>query len=560
MEPVADRTAHDRAPERVLWLLALVCVGLTLVAHRPDADDAFYVSLAVTAADRPDWPLMSSEPTLGLDDLPLHLAAYRVQSYEVWNAALSWLTGISAIRCFHQISASIAALWMPLALAGLFRILVPRRWLWATAATVIVLVAAGDVHRWYGNFSLVRLWQGKAIFVSACLPAIFTHALRFARQPTLSRGLLLTAGQVAAVGLTASALWAAPCAAGAAAVAARPHLEDLRVLGLSLLSSVPNLALAGWVKRSLADQVQAWQSDPSPLWAASFSAWPPGHLLGEALSTVLGEGVLRAAALLSLLVTWTVCRRGLCQRFVVIVPLLVSGTLLNPWAARWVTSNLTGPGYWRALWVLPIPILMALALTSPLELDPPSLGLVRRLATGLLLAAFALFVPALGGLSEDNDVRLQAPGLKVPEGAFRWAEMLNRSVPPGAVVVAPPEVALWVPTFHRPARPLSVRRYTRRLEAHLGPAEAARRDLLTQLVAGARGPGDSAELAAGLAHYRVGAVCLGASGRRAELRRLLGSSGFSLYRMGLDYELWVRTAGSRMRSVPIEGLVSPTER
>ena len=40
-------------PEGLLWLLAVACVVLTLVAHRPDPDDAFYVNVAVAAVGCP---------------------------------------------------------------------------------------------------------------------------------------------------------------------------------------------------------------------------------------------------------------------------------------------------------------------------------------------------------------------------------------------------------------------------------------------------------------------------------------------------------------------------
>ena len=50
---------------------------------------------------------------------------------------------------------------------------------------VLVLVAAGETHRWYGNFSFVRMWQGKAIFLSVFMPLVYAYALRFAVRPNL---------------------------------------------------------------------------------------------------------------------------------------------------------------------------------------------------------------------------------------------------------------------------------------------------------------------------------------------------------------------------------------
>ena len=43
--------AGGRGREGALWALSLFCVGVALVSHRIDIDDAFYVNLAVAAAD-----------------------------------------------------------------------------------------------------------------------------------------------------------------------------------------------------------------------------------------------------------------------------------------------------------------------------------------------------------------------------------------------------------------------------------------------------------------------------------------------------------------------------
>ena len=50
---------------------------------------------------------------------------------------------------------------------------------------MFVLVAVGETHRWYGNFSFVRMWQGKSIFLSVFMPLVYAYALRFAVRPNL---------------------------------------------------------------------------------------------------------------------------------------------------------------------------------------------------------------------------------------------------------------------------------------------------------------------------------------------------------------------------------------
>jgi hypothetical protein len=80
--------------EMLLWMLAAAAVVVTLISHRPDDDDAFYVNVAAAAADAPGRALLSEDTMHGIPGLPLHLPIYRVHSYELFNGAVSYLTGI----------------------------------------------------------------------------------------------------------------------------------------------------------------------------------------------------------------------------------------------------------------------------------------------------------------------------------------------------------------------------------------------------------------------------------------------------------------------------------
>jgi hypothetical protein len=240
-----------RSAEIQLWLLAAAAVVLTLVSHRPDVDDAFYMNAAVSTADAPGQALLSLDGMHGIAGLPLYLPVYRVHSFELLNGALSYLTGIPVIYCFHWLSAAAAALLAPLAWATLFRILTPRQWLASVVTLAVVLIAAGETHRWYGNFAFVRLWQGKAVFLTVGRTADLRvrAALRRASQP--ARLAMLAAAQIAAVGCTSSALWAAPVAAGTGAVLRRASVDQgLENRGPGHRSPSAYVLGAAWMVRS----------------------------------------------------------------------------------------------------------------------------------------------------------------------------------------------------------------------------------------------------------------------------------------------------------------------
>jgi hypothetical protein len=540
-EPTWIETARSgRSLEAALWTLAVACVVVTLVSHRPDIDDAFYINVAVAAADHPDRTLLHSDTLIGNLDLPIHQPAYLVHSYELWNGAISYISGIPAIYCFHWISASLAALLVPLASAKLFRIFTPRIWPWSVAVFVVVLLAAGETHRWYGNFAFVRMWQGKGVYLFVFMPLIYAYAVQFALRPTPARWLWLAAAQVAAVGCSSSAIWAAPAGAWMAmACVLRPTRRGLPILLTGALASAYTLG-AGWLLKGELQEFVA------PLLKAS----EPGARLADALSETLGSGHLRSFGIAAILIAWSCSPRGIAQRFAIVAPLAVALVVLNPHWDGWVTANLTGPSYWRAMWSLPVPLLMTLVLVSPLHWDrgrwSRAAGRVGCLA---LLAAFSVFVPRFSGLSEQNTgsgrtgFRLDRPGLKVPDGAYRWAALLNESVPGGAAVVAPPDISAWVATFHHHANPVVVRPdYHYRHRERLGEKNIQDRRTMTLYAGGVARVDDAAEVfRSGLDRFAIKGVCL-RNGRRApEARAILRALGFRRRLQATDREIWVRS-------------------
>jgi hypothetical protein len=234
--------------------------------------------------------------------------------------------------------------------------------------------------------------------------------------------------------------------------------------------------------------------------------------------------------------------RGLGRRFAVVVPLAVLLGFLNPYTATWLSRNVTGPAFWRSMWALPLPIMMALMLTAPLHVgDGTSRPAVRRLIWVGLVVGFALLIPQYGGLSPENGVRLAWPSLKVPEPAYQWAAAVNESAGPGSYVAVSSDIDPWIVTFPHHAHPLLVRTYLRTWPNHIG-----RQDLIDRM--DMRRFLDSPELVEAtpqrfreiLDRFEVRAVCMVSSAKGGAARRVLGEAGFRLTLRREDYELWLR--------------------
>lgn len=546
--PEAAEPVDPRRAGAALWLLGLLAGAAALAIHRPDLDDAFYINVAAAAADHPARALLAGDTMHGVADLPLHMPAHRLHSWELGNGLLARLTGLPAIVVFHLISAPLAALLALFANARLLRLIAPERWLAATAALLVVLLASGEAHRFHANFSFARMWQGKSVLLFVFVPLIYAAALQYGRRASPLRFAFLAAAQIAALGASSTAVWLGPATAlsGLAATFV-PTVRQLSRLALGSLSALYPL----WIGLALRPALQEIAAPAEALLAV-----PAGDWLALSFETVLGAGPLQALSLAALAGAWVGLPSSLGMRFALTVPSAAFLILLDPYTEAFVASNLTGASIWRALWALPVPLFLALVLSAPLAFSSRASAATRgwaraaRLGFGALLLGFALAVPRAPLWGTENRGAggdapwLGLPGLKVPKDDYRWAEKLTESAGPGALVIAPQSVAVWLPTFRGAVYPqLVLPRYLERFRPILGDEELTRRAMATRYSAGFRSPRNARAFEEMLARG-TRAVLLRQKGRLGEAHAILARRGFDRVASDPSYELWVRLDGA----------------
>jgi len=423
-----------------------------------------------------------------------------------------------------------------LAYAKLFRLLTPRSWLWSVVVVLAVLISVGETHRWYGNFAFVRMWQGKALLLSIFLPLIYAYGIRFMARPNPCDWILLCGAQIAAVGCSSTALWVAPCVALSTLLCGvRFSRQGLTNMMVGALTSIYVVSVALLTKMSLGGRFGGMFGGIRNAYELrGGEAWSSMHY---ALVVALGDSRLLAFGVASIIASWVVAAPGIARRFAVICPLAVILVILNPYIAGWMSVNVLGPAYWRAMWTVPVPTLMTLVLTSPLHLVRPVFP--RKLAVVILLAGFAVLIPRYGGLSPENSVSLGWPRLKVPQPAYRWAETVNKSVPPGSTIAVPSEIDPWIGTFSHHSYPLIVRNYLR--AGFLGYFNAGLRNQMRSFLDDPSlieaNPG---QFRADLEDFAIRGVCLTVSPRADMARAILQQAGFARTIAADDYEIWVR--------------------
>ena len=533
-----------------LWQLSIAGAALVLLLHRFDSDDVFTVNLAVAIADAPEQSLLAYDTLHGLPDRPL-TPYYRLPSFEVLGGAISYLTGLPAIYVFHFLLAGIAGFLVAPAYASLMRRLLPGEWIWGVAILCLLLLTAGDTHSSHGNYAFVRLFQGKCIYVTVVTPLLISYAWQMADAPCWRHGLLLAAAQIAAVGLTSSALWAAPLTVALTLLARlRPGRQGLVALAGGLATSAYVVAAGLVVRQQLGATVADHRriAEQVDVQAVATYVW---HM-------VLGDYNLWAAVLVAMLAGWTLLPYRATRRWAIVLSLGWLLLLFNPYLLPTLATHVTGLStYWRVFWILRAPTLLVFVLASPLWLVPRERvsRTEQLLLTAAVSAAFIFVVPTVMPISFENNTRLASPGLKVPP-QYAVAAGIVHHVPPGAAVLAPSSVAAWLTTFHHHPQPLVTRRlYLTSLREHLADEEVDRRAALELYVAGdAIGDEQRELLADSIRRDQLAAVCLRAVEWLAGAREVLRDSGFELVDERLGYEIWLRRQPAREAAVPAAGL------
>jgi hypothetical protein len=462
-------------------LLCVLAVAFTAVAHRPDADDAFYWNLAVAAVEHPDARLVFEDTLHGIAGIPIALPVYRVHALEPLVGLIAWLTPASVLDVAHRILPLAAALLIPLVWARLLRRLAPAIWLAALVVALAFTVGFGDAPASPGVFAFVRLHQGKAILAALLLPAVALLALEYALAPDARRFWRLLAIQGVASGASATGLWTAPLVAGFALLAGTPRSRaGWKSAGRGLLASAWPLALGLSVAASARGAFAASATD--------FSSHAD---TAAALMRVYGDRLGPALVWFLLSGAWGLAPTALARRFAA-TSALGALLLLCPWTAglvgRWVTGE---PTYWRVLWLLPAALLVGIDLAAPLRWFT-SRGFALGCTLGVALLA-ALAFGAQPTWAPVHGVYFAAPGYQIPPDEWQAARALAHAVGPEGRVLAPPRVARWLVLIEHHPTPLVVRMlYLGTLEGHLPEREIERRRTLARVVSGQARPADAA--------------------------------------------------------------------
>lgn len=525
--------------ELLLWALAFASVALTLTLHRPDTDDTFYANVAVSAVDFPHEPLLSRDTLHGVVGAPFKNAVYKATSIELATGLASALLGVETLAVYYLGTPALWALLLPLALARLFRLLDGERWPWAVLAAFVLLALDGGGGRGsFADFAFPRLFQGKAVFVSVLAPVVLAHGIRFGQRPTRRRFAVLALMQIAALGCSVTAFWAAPSLAltgTAVGLASGSRLRALSTLLAASASSGYLVALGLYLKLHIAlgRSDSAGKSAVEAIRELDVGAAPLPSL-AYAYEMVLGADAHRIGAVAVALLAWPLCRTAPARRFAVLVPLAFCLLAGNPWLTRLMVAATTPSIYWRVLWLLPWPLLGALAASALISKGSKLQAAASVAAFGV---ALALVLRALSPSPAIAAKQLSFPRIKADPNALLVARALVRHLPPHSQAAAPEAVSRVLPMLNGYSYPFVTK--VKYLPSSVDYAERAE---LTRLL-GERRPtrGKQDWLLARLDRYGVaGLAAAEGRGRRQGWAAALEAHGFTKRERVRGHGIWVR--------------------
>ncbi len=458
------RAVANQYPLTTLAVL-LAAALLPLFSHRADLDDANFLNIATGMMADPR-PILTWDTILGDPAQRIMLPSYRVEVIYALIAGLAQVTGLEVIEVAHWVWPVFAALMLVSVFYLSARTMGGPHWLVAFLASLAFLFIFGGVHHSFGNFSFVRLQQGKSLLFVAIVPLIYLFAIRFWEHGRGRDFAALALTQAAGTGLSANGVFLCPIA--------------LLLCGLGLFATDPTrpgrlvlLGLAGF-----------W-----PVLAALAVLLTTGAFASEVVITpgVVDNlrdvfGAVQSLAVVPFVLAGWALLRGWTRRFylgcTLAFALLVLNPLLNPILADTVTGNLN----WRLFFALPAPLFAGLAFAALWAQVRDRVALPGKdLAAGLLVLALGAAGPA--SIMWQDSVEYGAFELDV-DASYPVARALDDGLAPGARVLAPEEIAAWLSTMADPkalvvTRPVYLLHYRRSRPARDVALREAALELLT---------------------------------------------------------------------------------
>jgi hypothetical protein len=407
----------------------LFCAATGFLAssiNRPNIDDSVYATKAVFYLENPDQQL--DKAINWIAGLPTTTEVPAFQYYETIQAAVAYLFSLSYLDLYHVIFPAIVGFLMSLGTLLALSVFEQRRWTLAFGLLLLTLVTVslGETERAFGNFSIARAFQGKILFVAAGLPIWLYLSLRFFVLRRLGTWVALLATGVCLLATTNSAMVLLPLFSAVIfaayifngeAIFSRSSVK----LGLAYLSALAPVAVVAWEFYSIAQRSLSTRSLISTGFPLTFQ--------GQLDFFINPDRPLTPILFCTAFIAVLLCSAH--RRFFAIWVVLMFAVFLNPLVIGFILRTVAPETiYWRLFYLLPFPIIVAIAFFATAKVGPKS-----RIVMGGVLVAFS-FAAIWGPTSvirRQNRATIGWPGYKIDEPTLSAVKEIARTVSAGSM-------------------------------------------------------------------------------------------------------------------------------
>lgn len=422
-------------------VLIVFMVFVALFAHKHNFDDAHYIRTAVDMVDHPEKPVLLDD-ALGLfEGAPLFIPVYKTHAVETLCAGISSLTGIPVIYIFHFFLPVLGLFLSVMAHLLVFRVLIPHRAMLATIISFVLIYAVSL--RAMGNFTFIRMHQGKGFLLGVILPLIITYGIKSATEHKNRNWIILALSQICAIGMNATALWLAPLVANLAVIsgtiATKPNLLIRKAL-LGVLSSAYVVLFGIYIATSFHMPPFYVSTETDAL-----------NLITGSINRVFGNGIAMYLSMFIIFFTWIFAHNRLTKMLCLVFPAFLLLVFFNPLTAGFMAEYaVSEQTYWRTAWIIPLQVFAGIIGISPFLENKRRWLIIPKVA--FILGMFVVFLvasPTKSSLfSRNSRVKIKMPALKVTR-EYYVAEQINRILDEDDVLISPNRISMWISTMHQ---------------------------------------------------------------------------------------------------------------
>lgn len=416
-----------------LLLLALLSASINVFTNVPDADDIAFSHRAIVAAYDLSRPIAMTDTAHDVASLPPISPLHVFTSLEVTTALVAAAFHLPQVFSIHMVLGTLTNFMLPAVCFLLLRFFrVRRRYaILGVLATLLFLVMCGNVHRDFGEFTILRSWQGKCILIELMLPLALLYSLRFHFYGRKSDGARLHAVMCCGMGLSGTGLFLVPFVIIVAGLSVwlvtklsqasmcRLAIASSTLFQPAIVSTFPHLGILPKV-----GDVSVW-----------INGWPANTFDNLELVFYPHSVLLYLTFLLA---TILVIRR--IEVFALLVYVMIAtGLLLVPGTGNLLMHIVTPGAFWRFAYALLVPLWVGLAMSGLLEQVKRPYVMGVACAVGAAALIFLTFTFKIAAINEEV---ISKPGLKFSREDLAQIYKISGLIRAHAVILAPTNIVI----------------------------------------------------------------------------------------------------------------------